>query len=146
MPVLVAGVDQALALTTGAGRGAAALMEHFWPGGLTIVLARRPGVTADLGDDDGTVGVRCPDHSAPRRLCAAVGPLATTSANRHGGVAPPSATEVAALFGDDVALVLDGGPCDGAPSTVVDCTGPEVRLVRQGCVPWPAVLAHYDRP
>jgi L-threonylcarbamoyladenylate synthase len=145
VPVLVADADQALTLAVDAPEGAARLMERFWPGGLTIVLPRRPALEADLGEDDQTIGIRCPDHPAARRLCAEVGPLATTSANVHGGETPATATEVAALFGEEVPLVLDGGTCEGAPSTVVDCTGPEPRLLRDGRVPWPEVLAHYHR-
>ena len=145
VPVLVASVDQALALADGASEGAMGLMERFWPGGLTIVVARRPGLEADLGEDDRTIGIRCPDHTTARRLCAEVGPLATTSANVHGGETPPTAAEVAQLFGRDVALVLDGGRCEGAPSTVVDCAGSQPRLLRDGLVPWAEVLAHYHR-
>jgi tRNA A37 threonylcarbamoyladenosine synthetase subunit TsaC/SUA5/YrdC len=70
-----------------------------------------------------------------------VGPLATTSANRHGGATPATAREVADLLGDSVEVVVDGGPCSGAPSTVVDCTGPVVRLLRAGGLPMEAVLA-----
>jgi tRNA threonylcarbamoyl adenosine modification protein (Sua5/YciO/YrdC/YwlC family) len=117
------------------------LMERFWPGALTIVVPRRPDLAADLGDDEATVGVRCPDHPVPRTLCAEVGPLATTSANRHGQPTSQTAEEVVAVFGDEVPVVLDGGPCRGSPSTVVDCTGIEPRLLREGRIPWADVLA-----
>jgi len=140
LPVLVAGPEQAGELAE-VGEGARALMARFWPGALTIVLLRRPGAVVDLGGDDATVGVRCPDHAVPRRLCAEVGPLAATSANRHGGATPATAREVAELLGDTVDVVLDGGPCRGAPSTVVDCTTPEVRLLREGGLPLDAVVA-----
>jgi len=140
LPVLVDGPDQAAALAE-VGAGARALMARFWPGALTIVLPRRPEVAVDLGDDRSTVGVRCPDHAVPRRLCAEVGPLATTSANRHGGATPATAREVAELLGRAVDVVIDGGPCTGSPSTVVDCTGPELRLLRAGALPLEAVRA-----
>jgi L-threonylcarbamoyladenylate synthase len=144
LPVLVSDVDQAAAVVA-VDEGARSLMERFWPGGLTIVLARG-ATTGETGNGAGTVGVRCPDHPVPRALCRAVGPLATTSANRHGEPTPPTAAEVAALFDGDVALVLDGGPCTGAPSTVVDCTKANPRLIREGGVRWAEVLAHYHRP
>jgi L-threonylcarbamoyladenylate synthase len=140
LPVLVAGAEQADELAE-VGDGARALMARFWPGALTIVLTRRAGPALDLGDDGSTVGVRCPDHEVARRLCAEVGPLATTSANRHGGATPATATEVADLLGDAVALVLDAGPCRGAPSTVVDCTSRDVRLLRAGGLPMESVVA-----
>lgn len=139
LPVLVSGREQALALTTGVSEGALALMAQFWPGSLTIVLASRPDLVSFLGDDDATVGVRCPAHPVPLALCDVAGPLATTSANVHGQEPLVTAREVAATFGDSVPLVLDGGTCDGLPSTVVDCTGQAPRLLREGRVAWEEV-------
>ena len=141
LPVLVDGVDQTAALAE-IDPHARLLMDHFWPGALTIILRRRSGVDIALGNGAGarTVGVRCPDHDVPRVLCTEVGPLATTSANLHGGATRPTADEVRALFGDAVAIVIDGGRCEGAPSTVVDATGPAVALRREGRVPWADVL------
>ena len=140
VPVLVASVEQALELATAVPPVAKTLMDRYWPGPLTVVLPRRPGLAADLGDDDVTVGVRCPDHAVPLALCAKAGPLATTSANLHGEPTSETAEDVAAVFGGAVALVLDGGPARGLPSTVVDCTGQEPRLLREGRVPWADVL------
>jgi len=140
LPVLVAGVEQALSLATAVPALAEALMARFWPGPLTVVLPRRPGLAADLGDDDVTVGVRCPDHPVPLALCAEAGPLATTSANLHGQPTSETAGEVAAVFGEAVAVVLDGGRASGLPSTVVDCTGQQPRLLREGRVPWADVV------
>lgn len=141
LPVLVDGVEQAREVATVDHR-ARAVMARFWPGGLTIVLPMCAGVDLALGDGAGasTVGVRCPNHDVPTRLCAAVGPLATTSANLHGQPTPPTAAEVEALFGEAVAVVVDGGRCEGEPSTVVDLTGPAPRLIREGTVAWSDVL------
>jgi tRNA threonylcarbamoyl adenosine modification protein (Sua5/YciO/YrdC/YwlC family) len=141
LPVLVRDRDQALGLATAVPDVALALMERFWPGALTLVIPRRPDLPADLGDDELTVGVRCPDHPVPLALCQAVGPLATTSANLHGQPTSVTAQEVADVFGDAVAVVVDGGRCEGSPSTVVDCTGVEPKLLREGRVPWREVLA-----
>jgi tRNA threonylcarbamoyl adenosine modification protein (Sua5/YciO/YrdC/YwlC family) len=141
LPILVADDKQALDLATGVPQVAMTLMERFWPGALTIVLPRRRDLAADLGDDEATIGVRCPDHPVPRALCERVGPLATTSANRHGQPTAETAEDVAAAFGEEVPVVLDGGPCRGSPSTVVDCTGIEPRLLREGRIPWAEVLA-----
>ena len=141
LPVLVADEAQALSLSTAVPDSARRLMERFWPGALTVVLPRRPDLLADLGADEATVGVRCPAHPVPRALCRAHGPIATTSANLHGEPTAVSAAEVAAIFGDAVAVVLDGGLCVGDPSTVVDCTGPEPRLLRDGRIPWSDVVA-----
>jgi len=141
LPVLVDDVGQAERLAEVDDR-ARALMTRFWPGGLTIILPRRSGVDIALGNGAGapTVGVRCPDHAVPRALCADVGPLATTSANLHGEATPATADEVRALFGDAVAVVVDGGRCEGEPSTVVDSTGDRPALVREGAVAWADVL------
>lgn len=141
LPVLVADEEQALGLATAVPATARALMERFWPGALTVVLPRHPDLQADLGADEATVGVRCPAHPVPLALCRAHGPVATTSANLHGEPTITTAVELAEVFGEAVAVVLDAGPCLGAPSTVVDCTGAEPKLLREGRVPWADVLA-----
>lgn len=138
LPLLVADVDDVDAVAE-VPEGARALMRQFWPGGLTIVLARRPDLDLDLGDTRSTVGVRCPDHPVIRSLCRMVGPLATTSANRHGEQPAVEAPAVAGLPGVD--LVLDAGRCAGEPSTVVDCTGDRPRLLRAGILPWATIEA-----
>jgi len=144
LPVLVTGRDQALTLTTAVPDIAEVLMERFWPGALTLVLPVRPGLGADLGDDEATVGVRCPAHPVARALCEAAAPLATTSANLHGGPTFTTADEVASAFGAAVPVVLDGGTCTGKPSTVVDCTGHDPKLLREGRIAWAEVLAALD--
>ncbi len=118
---------------------ASALAARFWPGGITLVLLRRRDrpLPAALtgGADVATVGLRVPDHDAPRALAAAVGPLPTTSANRSGEPEARDADELEALLGGSVDLILDGGPAHGGPaSTVVDATGDRVRILRAGAV------------
>lgn len=141
LPVLVASTDMALSLATAVPDVAFTLMARFWPGALTLVIPARPGLGADLGEDELTVGVRCPDHPVPLALAAAAGPLATSSANRHGDPTLTTAAAVAEAFGEEVAVVLDGGVCEGAPSTVVDCTGVEPKLLREGRIPWAEIVA-----
>jgi L-threonylcarbamoyladenylate synthase len=141
LPVLVADVAQALSLTIAVPASARRLMDRFWPGALTLVLPRRPDLNADLGDDDATIGMRCPAHPVPLALCAEVGPLATTSANRHGEPPATTASALAAALGPGVELILDAGPCSGMASTVVDCTGVEPRMLREGHLSWDEILA-----
>lgn len=141
LPVLVSGVDQALSVATAVPDLALALMNRYWPGPLTLVLPAKPGTGADLGEDELTVGVRSPDHLVPQALTAAVGPLATTSANPHGEPPMETAEAVAACFGDAVPVILDGGVCAGHPSTVVDCTGQDLKLLREGRIPWAELVA-----
>ena len=144
LPVLVSGRDQAETLAIALPEGACALMERYWPGPLTVVLPSRPDLTADLGNDEATGGVRCPAHPVPLPLCRAAGPQAKTSANRHGQPTLVTAADVVAAFGGAVPVVLDGGPCEGLPSTVVDCTGQEPKLLREGRVPWAEVQAAFS--
>lgn len=136
LPLLVADVDQALEVSTAVPDLALELMRRYWPGALTIVIPARPGLGADLGDDEATVGVRSPDHPVPLALCAASGPLATTSANPHGEPPFTTAAALARCFGEAVPVVLDAGICGGSPSTVVDCTGHRLKLLREGRIPW----------
>ena len=140
LPVFVAGLEQAIEVTTSLTPGAVRLMERFWPGPLTIVLPRRPDLDADLGEDDATIGLRCPHHPVPLALCREFGPYATTSANRHGSPPAVAARQVAEEL-SGVQLVLDGGSCEGQPSTVVDATGDTPRLLRAGALDWDAILA-----
>jgi tRNA threonylcarbamoyl adenosine modification protein (Sua5/YciO/YrdC/YwlC family) len=117
---------------------ARALAEAFWPGGLTLVVNQLPGVAlpAALTGGTRTIGLRVPDHDAPRNLASALGPLPTTSANRSGQPDALTAAEVADVLGDSLVLVLDGGRVPGAqPSTVVDLAGPRPRIARTGAVP-----------
>lgn len=140
LPVLVADLDQALLLATAVPEAALRLMRRFWPGALTLVVPRREDLEADLGEEDETIGLRCPDHPVPRAICAKLGPIATTSANRHGE--PPITTAQDLAFSlPGVALVLDGGRCDSPPSTVVDCTGQTPKLLRAGSLPWAELQA-----
>lgn len=134
LPVLVADEAQAREIAV-VSKVAAELMKQHWPGGLTIVLPRAPGFDVDLGGSDDTahtVGVRVPDHHVPVGLARRVGPLATTSANLHGQPTPATAPEVKVALGLDI--VIDGGPCGGAPSTVIAIDGSEVTVIRQGGV------------
>lgn len=116
---------------------ASALAAAAWPGGLSVIVPQRPDkpLPTMLSGGAGTVGLRVPDHAAPRRLARAVGPLPTTSAN-ISGLPPASTAEVIlAQLGDEVDLILDGGPALGGPaSTVVDCTGDRPFIRRAGAL------------
>jgi L-threonylcarbamoyladenylate synthase len=134
--LLLADVNQAAEI----GRmtpAATALGEAFWPGGLTVVVPQRSDVPLppDLTGGASTIGLRVPDHPAPRALAAGVGPLPTTSANVSGFPEARTAREILDQLGDAVDLVLDGGEAHGGPaSTVVDCSTDEARILRAGAV------------
>lgn len=119
------------------------LAAQFWPGGLTLVLRRRPDVSLPPAMTAGapTVGVRVPDHPCPRALAAAVGPFPATSANRSGEPEARDAAAIVAALGRAIDVVLDGGPAAGGPSsTVVDCSSDLARVVRAGAID-PALVA-----
>lgn len=139
LPVFVSGVAQALELAPSLAVPARLLMEAFWPGPLTIVVPRAPELTADLGDNTATIGLRCPAHPVPLALCASSGPYATTSANLHGEP-PIHEASVLARSLKGVGLVLDGGPCDGEPSSVVEVGVGSPRLIRSGVIDWLDIL------
>ena len=123
------------------------LAAASWPGGLTLVLPQRPDVTLPpvLTGGASTIGVRVPDHPAPRALASAVGPMPVTSANVSGVPTARTAAEIVEAFGAAVDLVLDGGPARGErPSTVVDCSGSRPRLLREGAIPAAALAAVLD--
>jgi L-threonylcarbamoyladenylate synthase len=116
---------------------ATALGAACWPGGLTVVVEQRADVPfpAALTGGSATIGLRVPDHDAPRALARAVGPLPTTSANISGIPEGRDASEILAQLGDAIDLILDGGVAHGGPaSTVVDCTGDAPLILRVGAI------------
>jgi L-threonylcarbamoyladenylate synthase len=139
--VLVGDLGQARRMGLASRRGRR-LAEALWPGPLTIVVERPACLTADIGGDGLTVGIRMPGHAALRRLLAQTGPLATTSANPSGEPTPATAAGVAAVFGPRVGVYLDGGPSGGGvPSTVVSDVGSELLVLREGPIGAAAIRA-----
>jgi tRNA threonylcarbamoyl adenosine modification protein (Sua5/YciO/YrdC/YwlC family) len=140
LSVLVASVWQALNLATAVPETSRLLLDRCWPGALTVVLPRDPEVAADLGDDELTIGVRMPAHPVPQLLCRDIGPLAVATAGAQGEPDFETAGEVAEEFDDDeVPVVLDGGRCAGPAATVVDGTGEDLHLIREGRLPWATI-------
>lgn len=126
---------------------AAALAGACWPGGLTVVVPQRPDVPlpSALTAGTSTIGLRVPDHGAPRALAGGVGPLPTTSANISGVPEARDAAEIRDQLGEVIDLIVDGGPAHGGPaSTVVDCTGSLPRVLRVGEVPLERVAEILD--
>jgi len=121
------------------------LMQAFWPGPLTLILPRRPGVASAAAGGHDTIGLRCPSHPVAQALLTAllnnegrtahgVWGIAAPSANQFGRVSPTTATHVQGEFGPDL-LILDGGPCTvGIESTIIDCTRGQPVLLRPGAI------------
>jgi len=143
--VHVDGVDMAQSVVADWPARAGALAAGFWPGPLTLVLAKGPHVPPAVTAGGETVAVRAPDHPVALALIRALGgPLVAPSANPSGAVSPTTAGHVEADFPD--LLILDGGPCrTGIESTVLDLTGPP-RVLRQGVISADAIAAALGEP
>ena len=124
-PVLIAEPSLIRALATDVPDEAKDLVERHWPGPLTIICKRQPSLRMDLGDSEGTVALRVPNHELARDILRGTGPMAVSSANLSGQPAALSCDEAVAQLEDRIAVYLDGGPVGvgkGAPSTIVDFT------------------------
>ncbi|HXX82617.1 MAG TPA: L-threonylcarbamoyladenylate synthase [Casimicrobiaceae bacterium] len=121
-------------------RYARALAEAFWPGPLTLILKRAASVSDLVTGGQDSVGVRVPGHAVAHALLSAFAErggdgIAAPSANRFGRISATTAQHVADEFGEEIAVILDGGPCQhGIESTIVDCTGAEPALLRPGAI------------
>jgi L-threonylcarbamoyladenylate synthase len=136
--VHVSGIEAARRLVRLDARGGR-LAERFWPGPLTLVLPRREdsGLSLLVSAGLNTVAVRAPDHPVAQALLKACGrPVAAPSANVSGRISPTAAAHVVAELGEQLALILDGGPCRvGVESTVLDLSGVSPVLLRPGGIP-----------
>jgi len=141
LPLIVGDLEQAKGLAAIWPPAAERLARRFWPGPLSLVVPARPGLPEPLLGGASSLAVRVPGRGLPRRLALGAGPLISTSANRSGEPAPVTCREAVASVGSFVDLALDGGPGKDLPSTLVDLTGPEPRLLRAGVVAWHDVLS-----
>lgn len=133
-PVLVGSWNGLDGLVMAVSGDARELVEAFWPGGLTIIVEHAPSLSWDLGDTRGTVAVRMPAHPVAIELLTRTGPLAVSSANKHGQPPPATAAHARKQLGDAVTVYLDAGVADGKASTIVDLTGPSPVLRRLGAI------------
>lgn len=134
-PVLLADAELLDAIARDLTPAARRLAAAHWPGALTLVVTARPGLGWDLGQTGGTVALRVPADAVARALLAQTGPLAVTSANLHGRPPATTAAEVVDQLGPALAVVLDDGPrATTTASTIVDVTGPQPRILREGAL------------
>lgn len=119
------------------------LAAAFWPGPLTLILKRQPQVPDAVTGGQDTVGLRVPDHRLALALLRSfddaqgnIGAgLAAPSANRFGRISPTTAAHVREELGEQVQIILDGGPCRvGIESTIVDLSGEQARILRPGAI------------
>jgi L-threonylcarbamoyladenylate synthase len=145
IPLIAASISQVdlVGDLTAIGRRIAA---HFWPGPLTLVIRVTAPIDPAIHQSLETVAIRVPADPVARALANGLGfPLTSTSANLSGQ--PPAATAAAvrAAFGEDLDMLVDGGPSvGGPPSTIVDVVSGHPRLLRAGAVPWDRVLEFFE--
>ena len=137
-PVIVhiADQDSLLNVTAAWPETAILLAARFWPGPLTIVVPKSPAIPNIVTAGGPTVAIRWPAHPVAQALIREAGvPIAAPSANRSTALSPTRAEHVLNGLDGRIDMILDGGPCSGGlESTVVDATGPTVRLLRHGLV------------
>lgn len=132
-PVLVAEVAMVRSLSARADDRVTKLGEAFWPGALTLVLAAPDSLRMDLGDRQGTIAVRVPDHDFTRDLLRLTGPLAVSSANVSGRDAALTIDEATEQLGGTISVYLDAGVMAGpVPSTIIDLSTDAAALLRAG--------------
>ncbi|WP_394938682.1 L-threonylcarbamoyladenylate synthase [Psychromicrobium sp. YIM B11713] len=143
-PVLIQRIQTMDGLATDVSEEARKLAEAFWPGGLTLIFHAQPSLDWDLGDTLGTVALRMPDDALALDLLTLTGPLAVSSANRTGQPTPATVAGAREQLGDVVEVYLGEGerprktetaePLESLPSTIVDATGEQLRVVRAGAI------------
>jgi L-threonylcarbamoyladenylate synthase len=146
LPVLVSGWEQVELVSEDLPSQTQTLVARFWPGALTLVVRKAPGLPDRLTAGGPTVAVRMPDHPAPIDLIDGLGgPITGTSANISGEADLLTLTELSAEIGCQVDYILTDGPePKGTASTVVDITSGQPKLLREGTVPFEQVLLTWE--
>jgi L-threonylcarbamoyladenylate synthase len=143
---LIPNPEQAWGLAAHVSPMAARLIKSSWPGPLSLIFHASSLVPARVQGVGGTIALRCPNDALSQALLGRIGgPVVSSSANLSGQ--PPAATaeEVVGYFGNQLDLVLDGGPRRGGiPSTLVDVTGPRPKLLRRGALDVTGLLGDFD--
>jgi L-threonylcarbamoyladenylate synthase len=141
IPVLIGDSDDVEQVGIDISDSVRRLAARFWPGPLTILVPKRADLPKAVSATS-TVGVRVPDHAVARALLRAAGPMAVTSANISGGQSPVTAQQVYEQLAGRIDLIIDGGKTPGGvPSTLVDCTTRELKVLREGPVSLQELLA-----
>lgn len=108
------------------------IIDMFLPGPLTLVLPTKDPRLRVIGD---TIGIRVPQNALALEITRAFGPITSTSANTSGAQTPGDIRKIKRMFGDGVDLYIEADePFAGTPSTVLECVGGKVRLLREGAI------------
>ncbi len=136
IPILISEAKLLGQVTSSINPTISQIVKYFWPGALTLILQIHPELPGNLSSGN-TIGVRVPDHDLVRELLRMTGPLAATSANLSGEASALTAEEVQMQLGKRIDLILDAGKVPGGiASTVLDCSGDEFRILREGPISW----------
>jgi L-threonylcarbamoyladenylate synthase len=143
---LIPDPEQAWGLAAHVSQLAARLIKASWPGPLSLIFPASSLVPARVQGAGGTVALRCPNDPLSQALLGRIGgPVVSSSANLSGQRPAESAQEVVAYFGNQLDLVLDGGPRKGGvPSTLVDLTNPRPKLLRRGELDVTGLLGDFE--
>ncbi|OAV62577.1 threonylcarbamoyl-AMP synthase [Enteractinococcus helveticum] len=134
-PVLIANMQVLDALAADIPSTGRQLAEAFWPGALTLIFNAQPSLSWDLGETHGTVALRQPADELAQQILQNTGPLAVSSANRHGQPAATTAQQAQEALGESVAVYIhDGDRGVQQASTIVDCTVTPHRVLRAGAI------------
>ena len=138
LPLLLSDAEDVRMCAEDVPQAAWTLMERFWPGALTLVVNRSAGIPDIVTAGLDTVALRVPGHPVPRAIAKTLGaPITGTSANLSGRPGITNAAGVRREFGDTIDFVLDGGDAPGGvASTILDMSGDEMRILRDGAVSW----------
>jgi L-threonylcarbamoyladenylate synthase len=142
IPLLVSSMEALTRIVPSIDPSVALLLDQFWPGALTMSLSAPKGTPASLLSEDGTIGVRMPNHRLALELIEKAGGIvACTSANISGEVPATSAQDVVSALGDVLDGIVDGGRAfGGVPSTVAGLVGSELIVYREGAIPAGALM------
>ncbi|HKZ43664.1 MAG TPA: L-threonylcarbamoyladenylate synthase [Anaerolineales bacterium] len=140
IPILLGDIADLEKVSSNVPRSARILALHFWPGPLTIVVPKEPGIPEAVSRST-TIGVRIPEHPVAERLLRAAGPMAVTSANLSGMQNPLTAREVLDQLHGRIDMIIDGGGSGlSIPSTVVNCMGAAPEILREGPISLQQIL------
>lgn len=146
LPLLMSDLDDLRLVARDVSETAWTLASHFWPGALTLILLRSSKVSEHVTGGRDSVAVRVPDHPVPRALAHGLGrPITGTSANLSGHPVALCAEDVISQLGSEVDIVINGGCVDQSfPSTIVDVTGPVLKVLRLGAVSLSSIKSVYS--
>ncbi len=147
LPVLVSSWEQVGTVAVADDDAIRQLGTSFWPGSLTLVLPRQPGLSSLITGGLDTVAVRMPAHWIPLSLAAGLGrPITGTSANRSGSENLNSPQDIRESLGDSLGEIVDLGPAPaGLQSTIVDMTGDSPVLLREGATSFSEVQRVWEQ-